>query len=206
MDDLFHALTAILAAVAVAPALARAGRSALARIHPRMSAWAAGSGSERCVATVLFIDIVQSTARAAEVGDRRWRELLESYQALVRDELRRFNGREVDTAGDGFLAVFATPAQAVRCAVAIRDASRALGVEIRAGLHAGECEASGDKLSGIALHIGARVAGKAAPEEILVSRTVRDLVAGSGLEFDDRGEHRLKGLPGEWRLYASARR
>jgi class 3 adenylate cyclase len=205
MDQLFHGLTAILAAVAVGPTLARAGRGVLARMRPGLPGWATRGRASRCVATVLFVDIVESTARAARIGDRRWCELLESYQALVRDELRRFNGREIDAAGDGFLAVFAAPAQAVRCARAILDGSRPLGIEVRSGLHSGECETTGEKLSGIAVHIGSRVVDSAAPGEILVSRTVRDLVVGSELEFEDRGEHRLKGVPGEWRLYASMR-
>jgi len=157
---------------------------------------------ERVLATVLFVDMVESTERAAALGDRRWRELLESYQSTVRQQLANFRGREIDTAGDGFLAAFDGPARAIRCAAAIRDASLTLGVENRAGLHTGECEIMGEKLGGIAVHIGARVAGKAAPGEIVVSQTVKDLVAGSGLSFAERGAHGLKGVPGEWRLYA----
>jgi pimeloyl-ACP methyl ester carboxylesterase/class 3 adenylate cyclase len=159
---------------------------------------------ERVLATVLFTDIVQSTERAAAMGDRQWRELLESHQSLVRGELARFRGREIDTAGDGFLCAFDGPARAIRCAQTIRDRSRSAGVEIRAGLHTGECEVIGEKLGGIAVHTGARVAAQAQPGEIVVSQTVKDLVAGSGLNFADRGVHALKGVPGEWRLYAFA--
>jgi pimeloyl-ACP methyl ester carboxylesterase/class 3 adenylate cyclase len=157
---------------------------------------------ERVLATILFTDIVESTERAAALGDRKWRELLENYQALVREELGRYRGHEIDTAGDGFLASFDGPARAIRCGAAVRDQARSLGVEIRAGVHTGECEVMGDKLGGIAVHIGARVAGQAAPGEIVVSQTVKDLVAGSGLSFAERGAHTLKGVPGEWRLYA----
>jgi class 3 adenylate cyclase len=158
--------------------------------------------SERVLATVQFTDIVESTERAAALGDRKWRELLEGFQALVRQNLQHYRGREIDTAGDGFLASFDGPARAIRCAAAVRDAARSRGVEIRAGLHTGECEIIGEKLGGIAVHTGARVAGKAEPGEILVSHTVKDLVAGSGLQFAERGSHSLKGVPGEWRLYA----
>ena len=158
--------------------------------------------TERVLATVQFTDIVQSTERAAALGDRKWRELLENFQSQVRDNLRHYRGREIDTAGDGFLSAFDGPARAIRCAAAVRDGARAQGIEIRAGLHTGECELIGDKLGGIAVHIGARVAGKAEPGEIVVSQTVRDLVAGSGLQFAERGTHTLKGVPGEWRLYA----
>ena len=157
---------------------------------------------ERMLATVQFTDIVQSTERAAALGDRKWRELLQNFQSLVRHELAQFRGREIDTAGDGFLAAFDGPARAIRCAAEIRHRARAQGIEIRAGVHTGECEIMGDKLGGIAVHIGSRVAGKAAPGEIMVSQTVKDLVAGSGLSFGERGPHTLKGVPGEWRLYA----
>jgi class 3 adenylate cyclase len=157
---------------------------------------------DRVLATVLFTDIVGSTKRAAEAGDRRWRELLDAHTGAVRRELDRFRGREVDTAGDGVFAVFDGPARAIRCAAAIRDAAGALGLEERAGLHTGEVELAGENVRGIAVHIGARVAAEAGPGEILVSSTVRDLVAGSGLEFAERGEHDLKGVPGSWRLYA----
>jgi pimeloyl-ACP methyl ester carboxylesterase len=158
---------------------------------------------DRILATLLFTDIVNSTARAAELGDRRWRQLLEKHHALVRGELGRFRGREVDKAGDGFLAIFDGPARAVRCAASIRDAVSNVGLAIRAGLHAGECELIGDDVAGIAVHLGARVAALAGPGEVLVSSTVKDLVAGSGLCFADRGTHVLKGVPGEWSLFAA---
>ena len=154
------------------------------------------------LATVLFTDIVGATERASRVGDRNWHDLLDSHHALVRRELERFRGREIDTAGDGFLATFDGPARAVRCACSISEAVRALGLEIRAGLHTGECELMGDKLGGIAVHTGARVAAEANAGEVLVSSTVKDLVAGSGLAFRDRGLQSLKGIPGEWRLFA----
>jgi class 3 adenylate cyclase/pimeloyl-ACP methyl ester carboxylesterase len=157
---------------------------------------------DRMLATVLFTDIVGSTTHAAGMGDQRWRDLLGSYQALVRGELARSRGREVKTLGDGFLATFDGPARAIRCACAIRDNVRPLGIEIRAGLHTGECERMDDDVGGIAVHIGARVASSAAPSEVLVSSTVKDLVAGSGLRFADRGTHHLHGVPGEWRLFA----
>jgi class 3 adenylate cyclase len=151
--------------------------------------------------TVLFTDIVDSSKRAAELGDSRWRDLLERHHSLVRGELNRFRSQEVDTAGDGFFATFDGPARGIRCACAIRDAVSSLGITIRAGLHTGECEKMGDKVSGIAVHIGARAMKKADPGQVLVSSTVKDLVAGSGLHFNDRGKHSLKGIPGEWRLF-----
>jgi class 3 adenylate cyclase len=156
---------------------------------------------ERVLATVLFVDIAGSTERAAALGDRAWRGLLEAFHAKVREALRQYRGREIDTAGDGLLAAFDGPARAIRCAGAIRDAVRALGIEVRCGVHTGECELAGEKLAGIAVHIGARVAGLAAPGEVLVSQTVRDLVAGSGLTFEERGLHALKGVPTEWLLF-----
>ena len=159
------------------------------------------SPSDRVLATVLFTDIVGSTERAAALGDRRWRDLLEAHRAIVRRELLRFNGREVETTGDGFLATFDGPARAVRCATAAAEAVHGIGLEIRAGILTGEIEASGDRVEGIAVHIGARVAGLAGEREVFVSQTVRDLVAGSGLSFDNRGTHVLKGVPGEWRVY-----
>ena len=159
--------------------------------------------ADRFLTTVLFTDIVGATERAAELGDRRWRELITQHHALVRQQLARYRGREIDTAGDGFLATFDGPARAVRCAAAIGQALRPLGVRIRAGLHTGECEVIGDKLGGIAVHIGARVAALAGPDEILASSTVKDLVAGSGLRFQDRGAYSLRGVPGEWRLFAA---
>jgi len=164
---------------------------------------AAGREPERILATVLFTDIVDSTARMAEVGDRAWRELLEQHHAIVRTQLTRARGSEVDTAGDGFFASFDGPARAVRCAKAIVDGVRELGIDVRSGLHTGECELVDGKISGIAVHTGARVAAHAGAGEVLVSSTVKDLVAGSGLEFDDRGVHELKGIPGEWRLFAA---
>jgi pimeloyl-ACP methyl ester carboxylesterase/class 3 adenylate cyclase len=160
---------------------------------------------DRVLATVLFTDIAGSTARAVELGDRRWRELLEVHHAAVRRQLERFRGREVDMAGDGFLATFDGPARGVRCARAIVDAVREVGLDLRAGLHTGECELVNGGVRGIAVHTGARVAAQARPGEVLVSSTVKDLTAGSGIEFEDRGEHELKGVPGEWRLYAVAR-
>ena len=157
---------------------------------------------ERVLATVLFTDIVGSTTRAAELGDRLWREQLERHHALVRRQLVRYGGRELDTAGDGMFASFDGPARAIRCARAIAGAVAEIGLEIRAGLHTGECEVVDGKMAGIAVHIGARVAAAATPGEILVSSTVKDLVAGSGITFRDRGPAELKGIPGEWHLYA----
>ncbi len=157
---------------------------------------------DRVLATVLFTDIVDSTRRAAEIGDRNWHALLDAHDAVVRAQLARFRGREVNTSGDGFLATFDGPQRAIRCAMAVRDAVKSLGIEVRAGLHTGECELRGDDIGGIAVHIGARVSALAGPNEVLVSSTLRDLVIGSGLEFDDRGAHQLKGVPGEWRLFA----
>ena len=154
------------------------------------------------LATVLFTDIVGSTARAAELGDTAWRELLARHHTLVRGELVRFRGDELDTAGDGFFAAFDGPGRAIECARAIREALRALDIEIRAGLHTGECERVDGKLGGIAVPTGARIASLAEPGEVLVSSTVRDLVAGSEIEFEERGTHELKGIPGEWRLFA----
>jgi len=156
---------------------------------------------DRVLATILFTDIVGSTERALALRDRRWRELLEQYYATVRRELARFRGREIDRAGDGLFAAFDGPARAIRCACRIRDEVRSLGLEVRSGLHAGECEVLGDKIGGIAVHIGARVAAAAEPGEVLVSNTVKDLVAGSGIAFRDRGTHALRGLPGEWPLF-----
>jgi class 3 adenylate cyclase len=157
---------------------------------------------EQLLATVLFTDIVGSTDRAQELGDRRWRELLEQHHAAVRDVLARYRGREIDTAGDGFLVSFDGPARVIRCALAVLEALERLGVPARSGVHTGECEIVGDKLAGIAVHIGARVAALADAHEVLVSQTVRDLVAGSGIDFDDRGLHELKGLAEPRRLFA----
>jgi class 3 adenylate cyclase len=159
---------------------------------------------DRILATVLFTDIVGSTERAVSLGDHAWRVLLDRHHQLVRAQLARWRGREVNTAGDGFLATFDGPARAIRCATAVREAVRTLGLEIRAGLHTGECElADGGQVSGIAVHLGARIAGLAGASEILVSSTVKDLVAGAGLSFEDRGEHRLRGVPDRWHLYAA---
>lgn len=156
---------------------------------------------DRVLATVMFTDIVGSTEKAAELGDRRWRELLADHHARIRAQLGRFRGREVDTAGDGFLATFDGPIRAVRCAIAASDAVRDLGIQIRAGLHTGEVELDGDKVRGIAVHIGSHIAGLAGPSEVLVSSTVKDLIAGSAVAFEDRGEHELKGVPGTWRIH-----
>jgi len=158
--------------------------------------------SDRILATVLFTDIVDSTQQAVRLGDRAWRELLTAHRRLVRRELARFRGDEVDTAGDGFFATFDGPARAIECARSIVAAAAEDGVQIRAGLHTGECELADGKVAGLAVHIGSRVASAAAPGEVLVSSTVKDLVAGSELEFDDRGVRELKGVPGEWRLFA----
>ena len=161
--------------------------------------------TERVLATILFTDIVGSSEKVTELGDRAWRELLERHHELVRRHLVRFRGREVDTMGDGFFASFDGPARAIRCARAVVDSVHDLGIEVRAGLHTGECELVDGKVAGIAVHTGARVASQANPSEVLVSNTVKDLVAGSGIAFDDRGAHELKGIPGEWRLFAVAR-
>jgi class 3 adenylate cyclase len=154
----------------------------------------------------MFTDIVGSTEHATRLGDRAWSLLLERHDALVRDALDRFRGQEIDSAGDGFLATFDGPARAVRCALAVRDAVRELGLEIRAGLHTGEVERAGRSVRGIAVHIGSRVASSARPGEVLVSRTIVDLVAGSGIAFEGRGEQQLKGVPGTWRLFAASGR
>jgi class 3 adenylate cyclase len=159
---------------------------------------------DRVLATVLFTDIVDSTRRAAEIGDRDWHALLDAHDAVVRAQLSRFRGREVNTSGDGFLAMFDGPQRAIRCAMAIRDVVQSLGIEVRAGLHTGECEVRGEDIGGIGVHIGARVSALARPNDVLVSSTLRDLVIGSGLDFEDRGAHELKGVPGEWRLFAVA--
>jgi class 3 adenylate cyclase len=158
--------------------------------------------ADRVLATVLFTDIVGSTERAAELGDVAWKELLAEHDELVRGEVRRFRGREIDTAGDGVLATFDGPARAIRCAESVRDGARGLGLDIRAGLHTGEVEMAGEKVRGIAVHIGARVASMAGAGEVLVSSTVKDLVAGSGIDFEAVGSHSLKGIPGEWVLFA----
>jgi pimeloyl-ACP methyl ester carboxylesterase len=159
---------------------------------------------DRMLATVLFTDIVGSTERAASLGDRAWRDVLDQHHASVRRELAHFRGQEITTTGDGFLATFDGPARAVRCAVAIRDRLRESGLEVRAGVHTGECERMGDNIGGLAVHIGSRVAGLAGPGEVLASSTVKDLVAGSGIVFEDRGAYPLKGIPGEWRVFQVA--
>jgi class 3 adenylate cyclase len=175
------------------------------RLVAEVEEFVTGSRSEpeaaRVLATVLFTDIVASTEQAAELGDRRWRERLDAHDAAVRRALARFRGREIKTTGDGFLAAFDGPARGIRGASAIIEQACGLGLEVRAGLHTGECAVRGDDLAGIAVHIGARVAAHARPNEVLVSRTVKDLVAGSGLRFTDRGAHPLKGVPGEWHLF-----
>jgi class 3 adenylate cyclase len=159
---------------------------------------------DRVLATVLFTDIVGSTQRAASIGDRRWRQLLDEHHEIARRELERWRGREVKFIGDGLLATFDGPARAIRCACAITEAVRSLGLEIRAGLHTGEIELVGDDIRGIAVHIGARVTTEAGAGEVLVSSTVKDLVAGSGIRFEDRGLKTLRGVPGQWHLYSAA--
>ena len=159
---------------------------------------------DRVLKTILFTDIANSTQRAVEVGDRRWRDILDAHDNIVREELDRHRGEEVKTTGDGFLAAFDGPARAIRCAAAVTNRTHAIGIDIRAGLHSGECEVRGEDIAGVAVHTAARVVGLAQPGEILVTSTVRDLVAGSGLDFAGRGLHELKGLPGEWQLLAVA--
>jgi class 3 adenylate cyclase len=195
IDDLIHATV---------PSAIRDFLAETTRVAPEPSRPGLGHGRapDRVLATVMFTDIVGATTRAVELGDRRWRELLSDHHAVVRDQLARFGGREIDTAGDGFLATFDAPARGVRCACAVVREVRRLGLEVRAGLHTGECEVLGGKLSGIAVHLGARVAALAGPGEVLVSSTVKDLVSGSGLAFVDRGVQTLKGIPGDWHLYA----
>lgn len=164
-----------------------------------------GFDTERVLTTIVFTDIVGSTQRAAELGDNRWRDLLDNHDATVRHELERFRGREVNTAGDGFVATFTSPSVAIDCADAIVAAVRPLGIEVRAGVHAGEVEARGADIAGMAVHIGARVAALAGPSEVLVSSTVREIVTGSRHKFIERGEHDLKGVPGRWRVYGLVR-
>ena len=179
-------------------------RASFQEIAEFLTGQRSGVADDRVLATVLFTDIVDSTRRAADMGDRDWHALLDAHDAVVRVQLNRFRGREVNTSGDGFLAMFDGPQRAIRCAMAIRDAVQALGIQVRAGLHTGECEVRGDDIGGIAVHIGARVSALSGPNEVLVSSTLRDLVIGSGLEFEDRGAHELKGVPGEWHLFAVA--
>ena len=158
--------------------------------------------TDRVLATVLFTDIVGSTEHLTELGDRNWRDVLDAHDRIIRRQLERFRGREVNTTGDGFLATFDGPGRAIQCGCAMRDAVRALGIDIRVGLHTGEIEVRGNDIAGVAVHIAARVAQHAVAAEVLVSSTVKDLVAGSGIDFDDRGEHELKGVPGSWRLFS----
>jgi class 3 adenylate cyclase len=183
---------------------AAVARQILAQMIPFVQEAAAREAPEpdKVLATILFSDIVGSTARAAELGDARWRELLAEHDARVRRQLARFRGVELNTMGDGFFARFDGPARGIRCAVTIREALRDLGLEVRLGLHTGECEALDGKIAGIAVSIGARVSALAGAGEVLVSQTVKDLVEGSGITFEDRGSHQLKGVPGEWRLYS----
>jgi class 3 adenylate cyclase len=188
-------------------AVGQAGREVTDEIRNFLTdIWEAGGWQEaepeRILATILFTDIVDSTAKAIELGDRGWRDVLERHHGLVRRELLRHRGREIDTAGDGLLAAFDGPARAIRCACAVVAAVGELGLEVRAGLHTGECELADGKPAGIAVHTGARVAAQASAGEVLVSNTVKDLVAGSGITFDARGTRELKGIPGEWRLFA----
>ena len=157
---------------------------------------------DRVLTTLLFTDIVSSTERAAALGDQAWRSVLDAHDRTVRDQLRRFRGKEINTTGDGFLACFDGPARAIRCSQAIAGATTRLGIELRMGLHTGECEVRGDDLGGLAVHIAARVGSLARPGEVLVSSTVKDLVAGSGIEFSDRQEQELKGVPGTWTLFS----
>ena len=179
-------------------------RASFQEIAEFLTGQQADVADDRVLATVLFTDIVDSTRRVAQIGDREWHALLDAHDAVVRSQLARFRGREVNTSGDGFLAMFDGPQRAIRCAMAIREAVQALGIEVRAGLHTGECEVRGDDIGGIGVHIGARVSALAEPNEVLVSSTLRDLVIGSGLEFEERGAHQLKGVPGEWHLFAVA--
>jgi class 3 adenylate cyclase/pimeloyl-ACP methyl ester carboxylesterase len=178
-------------------------RDSFQEIYQFLTGHQAEVADDRVLATVLFTDIVDSTRRAAEMGDRDWHALLDAHDAVVRAQLNRFRGREVNTSGDGFLAMFDGPQRAIRCAMAIRDAVQALGIEVRAGLHTGECEVRGDDIGGIGVHIGARVSALAGPNDVLVSSTLRDLVIGSGIGFEERGTHELKGVPGEWRIFAA---
>jgi class 3 adenylate cyclase len=164
-----------------------------------------GYDAERVLTTIVFTDIVGSTERAAALGDDRWRDLLDNHDTIIRHQLGRFGGREVNTAGDGFVATFSSPSAAIECADAIVDAVRVLGIEVRVGIHAGEVEVRGTDVAGLAVHICARVAAHAGPGEVLVSSTVRDIVTGSRRRFADRGEHALKGVPGSWQLCALAR-
>jgi class 3 adenylate cyclase len=159
---------------------------------------------DRILSTVMFTDIVESTRQAAHVGDSEWRALIRRHDDIVRSQLHHFAGREIDRTGDGFLSAFDSPARAIRCAQAICAAMHSIGLQVRAGVHSGECEVIGEHLGGIAVHIGARISALAGPNEVLVSQTVKEAVLGSGIIFDDRGTHDLKGVPGQWQLYAVA--
>ena len=159
---------------------------------------------DRILSTVLFTDIVDSTRQAAELGDSEWRALIRRHDDIVRGQLQHFGGKEIDRTGDGFLSAFESPARAIRCAQAIGAAIQSLGLRVRAGVHSGELEVLGHHLGGIAVHIGARITALAGPDEVLVSQTVRDAVIGSGIAFEDRGAHELKGVPGQWQLYVAA--
>lgn len=177
--------------------------SALGERLDAIQGWEPDVHSERMLATVMFTDIADSTRSAASLGDARWRDLLDTHYNVVRHQLKRYDGREVRTTGDGFMATFASPASAVRCGCSVIEELRRIGMRVRVGLHTGEVEMSADDIQGIAVHIAARVAAKAGPEELMVSATLRDLVAGSGIKFVDRGYRNLKGVPGKWRLYAA---
>jgi DNA-binding NarL/FixJ family response regulator len=177
-------------------------RRLIGAVTAKEDAFPAASEADRILATVLFSDIVASTERAVEVGDRNWRDVLDRHDDLVRKLLAEHGGREIKTTGDGFLALFDGPTRAIRCALAIRDDLRALQIDVRIGMHSGEVELRGDDVGGIAVNIGSRVAAAGAPGEVLVSSTVRDLVGGSGIGFEDRGDHELKGVPDRWRLFA----
>jgi len=178
--------------------------SILAPIERFLTGTVSPDDHRRVLAMVLFTDIVASTEHASRLGDRRWRTLLEEHNAMVRDELERYRGRELDRAGDGFVAIFDGPARAVRCVLAIGDRVRSLDLSLRAGVHTGEVELLAAEVEGIAVHIGARVAAAAAPDEVLVTSTVRDLVVGSGIGFADRGTRTLRGVPGRWKLFAAS--
>ena len=174
----------------------------LDRVQQFLTGQVASHDSDRVLATVLFTDIVDSTRRAGDVGDRRWKELLDAHDDLIREQIEGFGGRVVKTTGDGVLATFDSPGRAIRCGLGLHDRLHSIGIDVRAGLHTGEVELRGEDVGGIAVHLAARVAALASAGELLVSRTVTDLVSGSGIEFEDRGEHALKGVPGEWRLFA----
>jgi len=177
-------------------------RAMLDEIEEFVTGVRGGSGAERVLATVLFTDIVASTDRAARLGDPRWRDLLDRHDQRVRTQIKRFSGHEVKTVGDGFVATFDSPGRAIECACAIREALRVLNIGVRAGIHTGEIEVRGHDVAGLAVHIGARVSALAAPGEVLVSSTVKDLLVGSSIDFAERGEHELKGVPGSWKLFA----